>query len=248
MTKKLLLFTFISCFGIANAQNIELRMHKGTALINETMITVIDTVGVSPNQDVAVEIDVTSTYTATKTIKVKKIEKTSNAPLSENAICWGVCTLGTVWAASPVVISEAIPMNASQKVLYSGHLYPKMQGGNSVFRYVWFDVNNTNDSTWVDVTYEIRGYSSLDEMKKNTTLNIFPNPARELVKISLSSKANNKIVTITDMLGRKVYTKTSANNNETMAVNTSVFKPGVYFVSVTSDNQVLKTEKLIVTN
>ncbi len=73
--KKLLLIPFTIAFSSLLAQNIELRVHGGgTALINGTTITVVDTVKNDINQDVAVEIDAKSLYSSTKTIKTKKIE------------------------------------------------------------------------------------------------------------------------------------------------------------------------------
>lgn len=249
MLKKLLTISLIACFSAVSAQNIELRKHGGAStLINGTTIDVIDTVGVSLTQDVEVKIDAKSTYTSTKTIRVKKIELTTSAPLSENAICWGVCTIGTVWAVAPTVISDPVPMTAAQTILYSGHVYPKKQGGNSCFRYIWFDVANPNDSTWVDVCFKVRGYSSLTEIKKQTSLKLFPNPARDIVTIAVESSVNNKTIAITDMLGRRVYSKNTQNKKDNVSVNTSNFRPGVYFVSITADNKVIKTEKLVITN
>ena len=92
MIKKLLTISLITLFGASYAQNIELRIHNQSALINGTNIFIIDTVSTSLSQDVAAEIDVISKYTTAKTIKVRKREVTSNAPLQENAICWGLCT------------------------------------------------------------------------------------------------------------------------------------------------------------
>ncbi|MEN8810980.1 MAG: hypothetical protein ABF272_06275, partial [Flavobacteriales bacterium] len=90
MIKQLLTIGLIASFSISNAQ-IELREHNGsTTIVNGTNMTVNAVLLNDMNQDVPVEIDVTSLYSTTKTLRVKKIEKTSTAPLSEYAICWGL--------------------------------------------------------------------------------------------------------------------------------------------------------------
>ena len=248
MIKKLLTISLITLFGASYAQNIELRIHNQSALINGTNIFIIDTVSTSLSQDVAAEIDVISKYTTAKTIKVRKREVISNAPLQENAICWGLCTLGVTWGTSPVVESDPVPMPVStSSILYSGHVYPKANGGTSTFRYIWYDVNNPNDSTWVDVTFGVAGTASLNEIERITKLSIYPNPATNLLNIDLNSNEANKSIEIMDLIGRKVYTKIIAGNSELLRVNTSGLTPGIYFVSVVANNKTVRTEKVIIT-
>ena len=102
MIKKLLSVAVIACFSSSMAQNIELRNHNGTALINSTAITLVDTLENDNNQDIAVEIDATSKFSSSTNIKVKRYELTTTSPLSENAICWGVCTINILWGTKPL--------------------------------------------------------------------------------------------------------------------------------------------------
>ncbi len=249
MTKKLLTLGLIISFSMSNAQ-IELREHNGSStLLNETNFTVNAALTNDINQDVPVEIDVKSLYSTTKTLRVKKIEKSSTAPLSENAICWGLCTIGVVWGTQPIVVSDPSPINAGATVLYSGHLYPKLDHGTTVFRYVFYDMANTNDSTWIDVTFNITNPNSvsIDETKKETTLSLFPNPATTELNVVLNSSESNKRVDIIDLLGKQVYSRTVPSESANFKINTINFKPGVYFVSVKANNNSIKTEKIIIT-
>lgn len=249
MKKNLLILSLITSFTVSYSQ-IELRMHSGSsALINGTNVNVNAILVNDMNQDVPVEIDVKSLYSTTKTLRVKKIEKSSTATLSENAICWGLCTIGVVWGTQPTVISDPSPINAGTTVLYSGHLYPKLDHGTSEFRYVFYDVANPSDSTWVDVTFNITNPNmvSLDEAKKETSLSLFPNPATTELNIKLNSNEHNKRVEIINLLGKQVYNKIVPTDNANFKINTSNFKPGIYFVSVKSDNKAIKTEKIIIT-
>ena len=249
MIKQLLTICLITSFSISNAQ-IELREHSGaTTLLNETNMTVNAVLVNDINQDVPVELDVKSLYSSTKTLRVKKIEKSTTAPLSENAICWGLCTIGVVWGTQPTVISDPSPINAGATVLYSGHLYPKLDHGTTVFRYVFYDVANTNDSTWIDVTFNVTNPNSvsLNEEKKETSLSLFPNPATTELNVKLNSNERNKRIEVIDLLGKQVFSKNLPNESANFKINTINFKPGVYFVSVKADNKSIKTEKIIIT-
>lgn len=249
MIKKILSISLFSMFTVAYGQ-IELRVHNGgSALINGTTITVSDTLENDMNQDVPVEIDAKSIYSSSKTIRVKKYEITSTATKSENAICWGVCTIGVVWGTSPQVTSDPVTMNASQTVLYSGHVYPKLDHGNSKFRYVFFDQANPSDSTWVDVIYEVTNENmiSVKETKLETSLKLFPNPATTELNVRLNSNETNKRIEVIDLLGKKVFSKNIQNSSASFRINTTNYKPGIYFVSVTSNNKAIKTEKIVIT-
>ena len=246
--KKLLTISLISLFGATYAQNIELRIHNQTALINGTNINITEPVTTNMLQDVESKIDVVSTYSTSKTIKVRKREITTNQPLQENAICWGLCTIGVTWGTSPVLESDPLTMPVSTTpTIYSGHVYPQTLGGTSTFRYIWFDVNNPNDSTWVDVTYNVIGTASVNEIEKVTKLSIYPNPASDFLNINLNSNEINKAIEIMDITGRKVYSKSITRDSELLRVNTSGLTPGIYFVSVLANDKTIKTEKVIIT-
>lgn len=248
MIKNLLTLLFITLLGASYSQGIELRLHNQTALINGTSITVNELITTSTLQDVACEIDVVSTYTTPTTIKVRKREITTNEPRQENAICWGLCTIGVTWGTLPVQESDPITMPVSTSpILYSGHVYPKTFAGTSTFRYIWFDENNPTDSTWVDVTYAITGTASVKEIAKSTKIKVYPNPATSLLNVELTSNETRKSIEIMDLTGRKVYSKEVTRNSELLQINTSDLTPGIYFVSVVANDKTVKTEKVIIT-
>lgn len=249
MIKKILSIVAIACFSSSMAQNIELRNYNGTTLINGTTITVIDTVENDILQDVEVKIDATSIYASSTDIKVKKYELTSTAPLSENALCWGVCTPGVVWGVKPTETTGLIPMTFKQLITFSGHVYPKLNGGTSSIKYVWFDVNNPTDTAFVIVNYEVRNPNAvgIEEVKKETSIKVFPNPANDYVNVAITSNEENKKIAIIDLLGKVVYSNNVVNDKVNLRVNTSNFLPGVYFVSVTANNKSIRTSKIVIT-
>ena len=250
MIKKILTLGLILSTTLSYSQ-VELRMHSGTTLINGTTITVNGWKGTSNSVDIPVEIDAKSTYSSTKTIKVKKIELSSTAPTSKNAICWGVCTIGELWNNSPILLSDPIPVNAGQTVLYSAHVYPYLTHGTSKFRYVWFDVANPTDSTWVDVIFNISEFVSVKKIEKeDISLKIFPNPATTKLNINLKIKSttnSTKKLVIRDLIGKIILTKELKSSTINTEINTSEFMAGIYFVSILSNDKAIKTEKIVIT-
>ena len=246
--KKLLTLCLTLSISLSYSQ-IELRVHGETKLMNDSTITVTAWKGVDNSTDIAVEIDAKSIYSSTKTIKVKKIELSSTAPTSENAICWGLCTIGIVWNTSPIVVSDPIPVNASATTLFSGHVYPKLAHGVTKFRYVWFDANNTNDSAFVDVIFNVTEFVSVNKIEKEeVSLNIFPNPATSLLNVNLKSNTNSdKKLVIKNIVGKTIYSNAINNSIQNTKINTTEFNAGIYFVSVISNNKTIKTEKVVIT-
>lgn len=249
MIKKILSIAAIACFSNSVAQNIELRNHNGTALINGTTITHIDTLINDMTQDVDVEIDATSKFTSSTDIRVKKYEISTTAPLSKNAFCWGVCTIDLVWGVKPLDTTSHIPMSLNQKITFSGHVYPNLHAGNTTFKYVWYDVANPNDSAWVNVTFEVRNPNAvgIETIKKETKINIYPNPATDYLNVAIASNEDNKKIEIIDLLGKVVYSNIITEESTKLRVNTTDYLPGVYFVTISSNNQSIKTSKFVIT-
>lgn len=58
----------------------------------------------------------------------------------------------------------------------------------------------------------------------------YPNPCREVLNVNLTSDANNGDLSICDMSGKVVYSQKV--NGETISIDMSSFKAGMYIVSV----------------
>ena len=75
----------------------------------------------------------------------------------------------------------------------------------------------------------------------NKPINVFPNPAKDVVTINCVSAKN---LLILDYLGRIMYQKN--NPLEKQRINTKQFAKGVYIVQVITKNNEVKNQKLIV--
>jgi len=75
---------------------------------------------------------------------------------------------------------------------------------------------------------------------------MFPNPANSHITISLPNTIQKATITISNMLGQKVYSeKISDNYNNIYIINTHSFKTGIYFVTVNTDKG-KATKKLLI--
>lgn len=84
----------------------------------------------------------------------------------------------------------------------------------------------------------IKENSSQNHLSK---LEVYPNPAKDVVYLDVSSERRIKSINIYDVSSRLVKTLT-----ERYVVNTSDMNKGVYFINVTLDNDEVLTRKLLV--
>lgn len=76
----------------------------------------------------------------------------------------------------------------------------------------------------------------------NTSTKIYPNPFTDNLNIETSGY-NNVDILITDFYGRSVFSKTIDSNNINIA--THDWSQGIYFITLTNENEVIRIEKVI---
>lgn len=76
-------------------------------------------------------------------------------------------------------------------------------------------------------------------------ISIYPNPASQFVNISTNG-FNNFEATITDITGKKVITRTITSQDSKIDVKS--LNKGIYFIQIAKENQIIKTEKLVILN
>jgi|GEM_PF-5162554 len=138
-----------------------------------------------------------------------------------------------------------------------GVLFKTADGGNS-----WtVETSNTNQDIRSIYTFNYSAYF-VDASKKvyrsqqplgvfennhaNVTLSIYPNPASGLVTVKYNYKTANELkVEVVDALGKKLMENCLTNE---LALDISDLSNGIYFIRVYENKNLLKTEKLLVTN
>ncbi len=102
------------------------------------------------------------------------------------------------------------------------------------------NIDNTDPYNYVlsisDVT------TGVENIKNHT--NFYPNPANDFVNI-ISPEISLLNVSITDITGKVITTQELSEN---IKINVHNLKNGIYFLSVMKDNQIIKTEKLIISH
>ena len=101
--------------------------------------------------------------------------------------------------------------------------------------------NQCNSDT---ISYNINVIAtSLNNNYKNDII-IYPNPTKDYINIKLSNNINNVNITITDLLGKNIYTQ-KTNKSRLITIPVNKLKKGIYLINV-KNNKINKTTKLIV--
>jgi len=110
------------------------------------------------------------------------------------------------------------------------------------------NLNTNNSETTLKVIADQD--SGTTDMPKIQFSNPFPNPASSFVRINYrfpSSNDNGKL-RIMDLTGKTVMTYTLQGTNNTLRINISDLTRGLYFCTIYYKGQLIKSNKLIVSN
>jgi len=112
-------------------------------------------------------------------------------------------------------------------------------------------INTVRFSTWGSgiLDFSIENLVGIDQNSLTHQLDLYPNPAKNYVLIKLDSPDINEVtVDVIDLKGQKILSNkhTFSNNNTTLKLNTSLIASGVYFVKITTNQQGIKTQKLVI--
>jgi hypothetical protein len=193
-----------------------------------------------------VNVDIANLSGTSRVIGLKRYE-VNVVGGTENYVCIpGLCYasvqagVNVFWTAPDDVnfVSDSADLQ-----LYSLYHDSNGKGGTSTYRYVFFDVANTDDSAYVDVIYETP--LTIEESKLNeTSLEVYPNPAFDEINVNISEVSNNRLV-IVDMLGSIVRNERLSQINS--SINVSDLNAGVYFYSLMANNrQVGQSKRLVI--
>lgn len=87
--------------------------------------------------------------------------------------------------------------------------------------------------------------TGVKELNLNHALNLYPNPAKSEINVSLKGGNTMNELVILDIMGREVYRANALNNNN-QQVNLSGFTAGMYFVNIKATNGGVATQRFIV--
>ncbi|HNQ66897.1 MAG TPA: T9SS type A sorting domain-containing protein [Bacteroidales bacterium] len=82
---------------------------------------------------------------------------------------------------------------------------------------------------------------------ENEFFTVYPNPATDEFTILLNDKTGNDktAIKITDITGKEIISNIKIEN-DVITIQTEKWQSGIYFISITQNNKILKTERIII--
>ncbi len=118
--------------------------------------------------------------------------------------------------------------NANTDTLFVGSNDP--HPGADRYAYYYID-----DITLIDQSTVV-----VNELSNGASVNVYPNPASDVLNISLNTIKENLKIKITDVIGRDVLVSEYKSQ-----LDVSFLEKGIYFVSILQGNKTLGTKKII---
>lgn len=215
-------------------------------VVNETVVVKASSI---MNSTDTVSLFATLTGDAERTVNLRRYE-VDVVESTRNFFCWGVCytsqSAGTlpVWeSAHPVFMSPGVEVDN-----FHAYYKPQGQAGVSLFRFVWFDTENPDDSTWVDIQYNAE--VGIGESTGGVLgFDAFPNPALDApmtVRFTLEPSVVGAELVIYNTLGSKVRRTPVRGSNASIVLQRDELQPGVYFANIEVNGRALLTRRLVI--
>ena len=235
--KKALLF--ISLFATAIALRAQIDVLYQGNVVNDTIVVYEQ----SPNEESNIYFDCKNNGNAVVTAQITATTIYGTEDIHVMSICVpGSCVPGTVSGKFNMLPNGEAEWHAWIEINEG-----LANGTTTLFSFTIQDTLNADNNKTVFVKYII-GENSLNELAKNdVSIDLYPNPARNVVSVdySLSGGMQSKIE-IRNMLGSIVKEINIADNQGTQRINVSEMPNGVYLCSVVCNGKVYKTKKMVV--
>ncbi len=242
--KKILFATLAITLGtfVAFSQNLSLVYEGNTIPANHT----IGFWGPPNGDEMVIEIEVTNNSNSEMDVLAKKVEN-SIIPETVNTFCWaGQCYPPFVYVSPN---ATTIPSGGTTAVgEFSGHYNPMSIPGQSSISYVFYDMNNLNDSVMVTVLFftSTVGLTLNDETEFSIS-DPYPNPASHFVKFDYElDQVSNASLRVYSLIGSLVKEVSITQSSGTVQIETGLLQEGFYFYTLSSTGKELKTGRFII--
>lgn len=229
----------IASFG-AHAQSLQIVSEESDTLAVGNAYT---------TADISSYVNITNVGTSPIDVLVKRIDKSWDSFLDSNAICWVLC-FGTDISVSPPAYALTInPGDTTGKNDFVGHVYPDMDGmpAKGAIRYVFFDMNNPNDTASHTVTYEVTTTFDVPELLQKERLSVYPNPASDNITLEYDlTGVNSASFQLVNVVGNVVYQRNLPSQIGKIDLNINKLNRGIYFYVLRSGHESVITRKLVV--
>lgn len=173
------------------------------------------------------------------------------APRHITTFCWGgICY------DSDKQLSETYTLQPGETTPQAYALAPKIENiyyapGTSKVTYIFFDDENPNDRTTLQLTYIVSATTDIQpevDILSTTLSPSFPSPAIDNARISytIASPYATASLEVYNLIGNVVYTTPLRTARGVVSLSTAGMNSGLYFYSVVVDGKKMATKKLIV--
>lgn len=158
--------------------------------------------------------------------------------------CWVQC-YGSQTSVAPDNITLAPGATTD---VFRGDLETNAISGISIVSYCFYDVNNPSDSVCVEYIYDATTGITEVVSSKNFISKPYPNPATTSTNFYINVVKGSKSARLKffNMLGAEVKDVAVAENKNSLKVNVSDLKAGIYFYSLVVEGKVTTTGKLMI--
>lgn len=242
--KKILLFTLsVLIIGSVCGQSLSL-LFDGEPIAPGTTVQVM---GDPTDPYIQAKATVKNNSADTIEVKVKKhINAGDTLPNTMNVFCWGLCFPPNTYVSPFSILIGPDQVNDSS---FYGDYFPNGVIGISRISYIFFDVNNVNDSVWFVVEYNASpSFVAEDLLARITLSDAYPNPAVAAVNFDymLPEDTRKSTIIISNILGARVKEVPLASITGIISIPVGDLVNGIYFYTLCVNDQLLLTRKFVV--
>ena len=220
------------------------------APVNGQVLHVSAALNGDPYQALAQSLRTTNITEEVRSINIKRYEL-DVLPGTQNYFCWTLCYDALpagereLWVAHMAV---SIAPGESFDGFYGDYM-PMGITGTSTFRFVWFDVDNPNDSTSVDVVYTATGAAGVNEASAVRGFTAFPNPSMDgniTFGYDLGAALPGTRLAVYNLLGERKLVRDLGGAQGRVALGGGELGNGVWFAVLERNGKALATKRVVV--
>ncbi len=161
---------------------------------------------------------------------------------TESAFCWGQCFPASVYSSSPVLVESG------DSGIFNPDYKPNGHTGESHVRFIFSEDGNRDNKISFIATFQSTPVSVSTYAQNIGKLVASPNPASSQITVdySINDANENLTLTVKNLLGAVVYSSNLIAATGKIAINTSDFIDGIYFISILSNNMPVNSKKLVI--